>query len=710
MNKKADMGPGSISTSGPVEDKDGFSPIHRILVVDDELSLRALLSKALARAGFVCEEAADAESALEMIISDQIEDFHLVISDISMPGMDGIDLLKKVKTHSPDLDFIIMTGFAAQYSYVEIMDAGASDYMTKPFNINSTLARIKRIAREKRHLIDLNRTNAKLRRAMERAERLAEEASEASRAKTFFLAAMSHEIRTPLNGIVGYTDMLMDTRLDDEQKSFLESAKFSCDTLLSVVNDILDFSKVESGKMNLEQMAFDPEVLCFDTIDVVRTQVNESKVELLCQISDDVPAAVKGDPHRFRQVLLNLLGNAVKFTPSGSISLGLDAKSVENNHTLITVRVADTGIGIAPEKQDLIFEPFIQSEEDVTSRYGGTGLGLAISRDIARMMGGDLWVESDKGKGATFYFNALLKTGQKVHETHIRPAGLEGKHVMIVSAGTDASHILGLLLESAGARPDIQTVNELSGFTRETSSSGTIKYDLGIIDFGKSVKPGADDISSLMSGTVPLDFNFPWIACAVPFPGIARIFDQSGFKGFIPKPARKSLLLDMAAAVMGESVQKDGILDQGAMLTSHSLSENTKRGAVILLVEDNPVNQKMTMLMMSRAGYTVDIAGNGQEAVNVYEEDPFRYDLVLMDINMPVMDGFEATKIIRELEKNNGYDPVPILALTANVLDDFKKRCNQVGMNDFLTKPIKREVVFAAIRNWVSRSTRCKST
>ncbi|HCY88374.1 MAG TPA: hybrid sensor histidine kinase/response regulator, partial [Desulfobacteraceae bacterium] len=227
-------------------------PIRRILVVDDEHSLRVLLSKALSRAGFVCREVPDAEQAWELVKDMDEPDFDLVISDISMPGMDGIELLKKVKEVNPAIDFIIMTGFASEYSYVDIMDAGASDYMTKPFNINSTLARIKRIAREKRHLIDLEETNRQLRQAMERANRLAEEAKEASKAKTFFLAAMSHEIRTPLNGIVGYTDMLMDTELDKEQTSFLESAKFSCDTLLSVVNDILDFSKVESGKMFLD--------------------------------------------------------------------------------------------------------------------------------------------------------------------------------------------------------------------------------------------------------------------------------------------------------------------------------------------------------------------------------------------------------------------------------------------------------------------------
>ncbi|MCG8632594.1 MAG: response regulator [Desulfobacterales bacterium] len=679
-------------------------PIKRILVVDDEPSLRVLLTKALARVGFICKEMPDAEKAWQIISNDEEPDFDLVISDISMPGMDGIELLKKVKEFNPAIDFIIMTGYASEYSYVDIMDAGASDYMTKPFNINSTLARIKRIAREKKHLIDLEETNEQLRKAMERANRLAEESKEASKAKTFFLAAMSHEIRTPLNGIVGYTDMLMDTSLDKEQKSFLESAKFSCDTLLSVVNDILDFSKVESGKLFLEDIAFDPEVLCFDTIDVVRTQVDESRVEILCRISDTVPGKVVGDPHRFRQVLLNLLGNAVKFTPRGSITLSLDAESVEASHTLLTIAVADTGIGISSENHTSIFEPFIQSEDDITSRYGGTGLGLAISRNIARKMGGDLWVESAKGKGSTFYFNTQLKIGEITQRQRIRPAGLRGKNVLVVSTGSDASEILSHLLTAAGMQVDIKAIGKLPLILSELAdpAADIPKYDLGILDFGKSVKPGTRDIPALMKGTDPGDFPFNWMACAVPFPGIARIFDESGFKGFIPKPARKQSLLEMAAHIMGMPMIKENTCSGGeAMLTTHSLSENKKMDAVILLVEDNPVNQKMAMLMLTRAGYQVEIARHGKEALTAYVLAPNQYDLVLMDINMPVMDGFEATEKIRSHERATGIDPVPILALTANVLDDFKRRCRQVGMNDFLTKPIKREVVFAAIQKWV---------
>jgi len=307
---------------------------------------------------------------------------------------------KKIVSSKPD------------YSYADIMDAGASDYMTKPFNISSTFAKISRIAREKTTLLNLKQINQQLCTAIEKANHLAGEAKEASRAKTFFLAAMSHEIRTPLNGIVGYTDMLGDTPLNAEQVSFLKNARLSCDTHLSVVNDILDFSKVESGNLSLETIEFDPEVLCFDTIDVIRPQV-----------------------------LLNLLGNAVKFTHKGAITLALDAQETVAQETvaqetvaqetvaqetvaqetiaqtdsktvLLSTSVTDTGIGISSDELEAIFKPFIQSEEDITNRYEGTGLGLAISKNIARSMGGDLWVKSQKSKGSTFYFMASLVKGE----------------------------------------------------------------------------------------------------------------------------------------------------------------------------------------------------------------------------------------------------------------------------------------------------------
>jgi len=678
------------------------SSIERILVVDDESSLRLLLTRALSRSGYICDQAEDAVTALELIKACKGQGYDLVISDITMPGMDGITLLKTVKSLFPDIDFIIMTGYTSEYSDVDIMDAGASDYMTKPFKMNSALARISRIAREKATLSHLKQTNHQLCTAIERANHMAMVAKEASRAKTFFLASMSHEIRTPLNGIVGYTDMLMDTPLNKEQTSFLKNARFSCNTLLSVVNDILDFSKVESGKLSLESIEFDPEVLCFDTIDVVRPQVDESKIELGCSISDHVPGMVKGDPHRFRQVLLNLLGNAVKFTRTGSITLALDAKETDLDKVELFATISDTGIGIASNELETIFKPFIQSEEDITNRHGGTGLGLAISKNIAKQMDGDLCVKSEKNKGAVFSFTACMDRGEIRKQDRIKPAELKGKKVLVSTTTREGFTILNHELLRAGMLVHYESWETLPLFLATLESKN---FDLGIIDFGKSIKPASRDLSSIPGSVCPKDFDFEWIACSIPFPGIAKALKKVGFKGFLSKPIRKKALVDMAAYVMGMIRNPDKANDRksGKLLTIHSLAENQKHAVSILLVEDNPVNQKMTSLMLSKAGYTVEVADNGKEALGLFKETKEGYDLILMDINMPVMGGIEATRQIRSHEKQ--FRPgtrVPILALTANVMNEFKQQCIAAGMDDFLTKPISRDLIFEALQNWSS--------
>jgi signal transduction histidine kinase/predicted O-methyltransferase YrrM len=675
------------------------NPIRRVLIVDDEISVRMILIKALTKAGFYCREAETGEAAMTLV---QEEPFDLVISDISMPGMDGIELLKKTKSIHPEMDFIIMTGYASDYSYVDIMDAGAADYMTKPFSMNSALARINRIAREKKNIINLRKMNQELCMAIERANILAREAKEASKAKTFFLASMSHEIRTPLNGIVGYTDMLLDTPLNEEQKSFLKNARFSCETLLSVVNDILDFSKVEAGKLSFEQIGFDPEVLCFDIIDAVRTKIDESKVELLCRVADSVPGQVMGDPHRFRQVLLNLLSNAIKFTSKGSIKICLDSEQMDDDGIKLIVSVIDTGIGVSSNELEKIFRPFIQSENDITHRYGGTGLGLAISRNIAQKMGGDVWAESKINKGSTFYFTACYRTVENIKAKRIRTARLNGKKILISTTSEETHQILSHELGLAGM--DVTHINFLDLIPELKKKSGKV-FDIAIIDFGKTIKVSVDDFNRRIENLQPRSYPFDFIACSIPVPGIVDSFSKAGFKGYLPTPVSKKKLFQMLVYMLGMEDEK--VLDSDfsdGIITSHRLSENIKYTASILLVEDNPVNQKMTDLMLSKAGYMIDIAVDGREAVYKYTNKPDAYDLIFMDINMPAMDGFQATRLIRSFEeKNMNLPKIPILALTANVLDDFRVKCNEAGMDGFLTKPIKRDLVFQAIQQWAGK-------
>ncbi len=681
--------------------ENGQAFIKKILVVDDDVSLRTLLVKSLEFKGFQGFEAQNAEEAFRLIFSESPD---LVMSDIAMPGMDGISLMKKVKESMPDLDFIIMTGYAVEYSYVDIMDAGASDYMTKPFSINSAVARISRIEREKKTLDRLKKSNHELSRAIKKAKNLAKEADDASKAKTEFLARMSHEIRTPLNGIIGYTDILFDTELTSEQKEYVKNTKLSGEVLLAVVNDILDFSKVEAGHIQLKDMEFDPEVLCFETLELVRTKVNHGSIEMTCSITDSVPAIVKADPHRLRQVLLNLLGNAAKFTDKGEIKLSLDAEAGPDGSAVLHVSVKDTGIGISRDNLKAIFEPFQQSGGTTTRKFEGTGLGLAICRTIAEKMQGKIWAESRLGKGSTFHMTARVEEVDAVVKKRIPPVSLSGKGVFLFTVSAPAQKLLTHELTLAGM--DVDSFSDSDQLIRSLANNPDRTYDMGIVDTGIFGRHQGMDIPHRVRELTGIDPKFPMIACSSPEPGEAGRCKQAGFNGFLPKPVRRQKLFAMMKGVLGlssDTDENDATGAPAAILTTHFLAEECKRSASILLVEDNPVNQKMAAIMLKKGGYSVDTADNGLQVLEMFQKTPMKYDLIFMDISMPEMDGLEATRQIREMEAGmEAAGRVPIVALTANVLTEFEGKCIEAGMDDFLTKPIKRDLVFKAVRTWVT--------